>query len=146
MSAAAIHSSKNEQVVWNQLFPKVDGNPILPLLDLAILQAHAQAAYVYRFDRVRADAQLVAFLVQYPRMLGKACRETLRPCIGIARRRCYCDPERRPTGDSPISRNSRPDDSTASYPFPYSSRGRRSDWPISASMAMRRLAPARSLY
>lgn len=79
MSAAAIHSSKNEQVVWNQLFPKVDGNPILPLLDLAILQAHAQAAYVYRFDRVRADAQLVAFLGPISKNAGQSLSRDIAP-------------------------------------------------------------------
>jgi hypothetical protein len=61
MSATAISPSTNQQVVWKEPFPKIDGSPIAPLLDLGILQARAQGAYVYRFDRVSADATLVAF-------------------------------------------------------------------------------------
>jgi len=72
MSAAAIYPSKNEQLNWQQSFSKVEGNPISPLLDLAILQAHAQGAYVYRFDRVNADATLVAFAGPTPRNGGRS--------------------------------------------------------------------------
>jgi hypothetical protein len=79
MSAAAIHPSKNEQALWKQSFSTVEGNPISPLLDLAILQAHAQAAYVYRFDRVRADAQLVAFVGPTTRNAGQSLSRDIAP-------------------------------------------------------------------
>lgn len=38
-----------------------ESNPISPLLDLAVVQTHSQAAYVYRFDRTNASALLEAF-------------------------------------------------------------------------------------
>ncbi|MEI9973698.1 MAG: ANTAR domain-containing protein [Ignavibacteriota bacterium] len=61
MSATAINPSHTEPILWKESFPEPEGNPIAPLLDLAILQAHAQGAYVYRFDRSGADATLVTF-------------------------------------------------------------------------------------
>ena len=67
MSAAASNLIKNEQLIWKESFPNVEGGPISPLLDLAILQAQAAGAYVYRFDRVSADATLVAFAGPIPR-------------------------------------------------------------------------------
>jgi hypothetical protein len=60
MSASAINPFKNEQGTWKESLPKSEGSsPISPLLDLAIHQAQAQGAYVYRFDRLSADATLV---------------------------------------------------------------------------------------
>lgn len=67
MSAAA---------VWKESFSQVEGNPISPLLDLAILQAHAQGAYVYRFDRVCPDATLVAFAGPRPKNAGQSLPRT----------------------------------------------------------------------
>jgi ANTAR domain len=61
MSATAISPFRNQQVVWKESFPKGEDSPISALLGLGILQAQAQGAYVYRFDRVGADATLVAY-------------------------------------------------------------------------------------
>jgi hypothetical protein len=79
MSATAISSSRNRQVVWKESFPKVEGSPISPLLDIGVLQAHAQGAYVYRFDRVSADASLVAFAGISPRN----ARQSLAPAVSL---------------------------------------------------------------
>jgi hypothetical protein len=69
MSAAAINPS----------FSKVEGNPISPLLDLAIHQAQAQGAYVYRFDRVCPGAMLVAFAGPIPRNAGQSLPRDVAP-------------------------------------------------------------------
>jgi two-component system, response regulator PdtaR len=53
-------------------FPKIEGSPISALLELGILQARAQGAYVYRFDRASADATLVAFAG--PPLHNNACQ------------------------------------------------------------------------
>jgi hypothetical protein len=66
MSATVINPSRNEQVVWKESLPKIEAGPISPLLDLGIVQTRAQGAYVYGFDRVSADATLVAFVGPRP--------------------------------------------------------------------------------
>ena len=77
MSAAAASLSKSEHTIWQ--FSKVEGNPISPLLDLTILQAHAQGAYVYRFDRVSPNASLVAFAGPRPINAGESLPRNIAP-------------------------------------------------------------------
>ncbi len=60
MSATAISPSRNQQV-FSKEFSDGEASPISALLDLGVLHSHAQGAYVYRFDRVNADATLVTF-------------------------------------------------------------------------------------
>jgi hypothetical protein len=61
MSATAVSSFRNQQVVWKESFPGVESDPISSLLNLGLRHAHAQGAYVYRFERASGDATLVAF-------------------------------------------------------------------------------------
>ena len=63
MAAPALNLSKNQQTSWNE---SPAGSALAPLLDLALLQAHARGAYVYRFDRVVGQATLVAFAGPHP--------------------------------------------------------------------------------
>jgi hypothetical protein len=79
MSATVVSPFKNQQVVWKESFPRVEDGPISALLDLGILQARAQGAYVYRFDRAGADATLVAFAGHPPENVSE------RLTSGIAR-------------------------------------------------------------
>ncbi len=58
MSATAIHSFQKTET---SSLPPGESGPILPLLELAILQTHAQGAYVYRIDRDPIVVKLVAF-------------------------------------------------------------------------------------
>jgi GAF domain-containing protein len=69
MSATAVSSFRNQQVVWKESFAKVESDPIAPLLDLGLRQAHAQGAYVYRFEGAGGDATLIAFAGHPPQNL-----------------------------------------------------------------------------
>ncbi len=78
MSATAIRPSRNQQVVSTE-FSNGEASPISALLDLGVLQAHAQGAYVYRFDRVSADATLVSFIGPAPQNPRQALATGIPP-------------------------------------------------------------------
>jgi hypothetical protein len=61
------------------LFPNVEENPLATLLEVAILQAHAHGAYVYRFDRNASAAELVAFAGPAPAQTGSPLPRGIAP-------------------------------------------------------------------
>jgi hypothetical protein len=54
---------------------ELERNPISPLLDVAMVQANAQGAYVWRFDRANSAAELAAFA-------GPNLQQAIRRIVG----------------------------------------------------------------
>ena len=79
MSATVLSPFSNQQVVWKESFPNVEGSPISALLHLGILQGLAQSAYAYRFDRVSADATLVEFAGHPPKSVHQSLVSGILP-------------------------------------------------------------------
>src|SRR5271157_5910618 len=61
MSATAISPFKKPQGIREISVLPGESSALEPLLELAIIQANAQGAYVYRFDRENVRARLAAF-------------------------------------------------------------------------------------
>ena len=59
MSATAIHSFRKP--AWEVTVLPTESRALEPLLDLAVLQANAREAYVYRFDRATGRGAIAAF-------------------------------------------------------------------------------------
>jgi two-component system, response regulator PdtaR len=83
MSATGVNTFRKLHNVSQISVPAGENNAMLPLLEVAVSQANAQGACVYRFDRENNGAPLAAFAGPAPDDLPLSEREAYRAILAL---------------------------------------------------------------